>query len=83
MKYWGYNPGIKWEYHGNMVKHNGYIVGIEWECVYIYILVILLGIIEYVYIYGILLEYEWLDNYWNMNGNVYIYIYVYYRGYNP
>ena len=58
MKYWGYNPGIKWEYHGNMVKHNGYIVGIEWEC--IYILVILLGIIEYVYIY--------MEYYWNMNG---------------
>ena len=33
------------------MKHNGYIVGIEWECIYIYILVILLGIIEYVYIY--------------------------------
>lgn len=43
------------------MKHNVYIVGIEWECiyVYIYILVILLGIIEYVYIY--------VEYYWNMN----------------
>ena len=30
----------------------------------------------YIYICGILLEYEWLNNYWNMNGNVYIYMYI-------